>query len=71
MRYVEFREKIRLCLESAPDGMTWMELCQVAALPYRRPCPEWVKQLELDLGLIRDRRQGRALIWELPPGTRN
>jgi len=71
MRYAEFRENIRRCLESTSDGMTWMELRRAADLSYRQPCPEWVKQLEVDLGLIRTRRRGRALIWELPecPGT--
>lgn len=42
-----------------------MELRGAAKLPYKRPCPEWTKQLEDDIGLNRKEKRGHALIWKV------
>ena len=65
MRFEEFKTTIEKSLIKHPKGLTWKELKTLADLPYVTPCPTWVAQLESDIGLIRKRRKGNALIWEL------
>jgi hypothetical protein len=65
MRYEEFRDAVRDHLMMNPEGATWKELSEALDLPYERPCPEWVKQLENDIGLDRKEKRGRALLWKL------
>lgn len=65
MRYNEFRAIIQANLKKHPEGLTWKELKQSADLPYKTPCPTWVARLGSEIGLIRKRKKGNALIWEL------
>ncbi|MEM9159157.1 MAG: hypothetical protein AAGB46_08915 [Verrucomicrobiota bacterium] len=65
MRYVEFRDSIEKGLKNNDAGMTWRELKEACELPYERPCPEWVAQLERELGLERQDKRGNALVWKL------
>jgi hypothetical protein len=67
MRYTEFRDAIRHELRRRRGGRTWSELRDVLDLPYDRPCPTWVRQLEEEIGLTRQKGGGRALIWSLNP----
>lgn len=67
MRYTAFRDLIQSALEREPDGLTWVELQRRLDLPYKQPCQTWVYQLEAEIGLRRDRRQGRALVWQIAP----
>ena len=63
MRYVEFREQIRRVLRSSPRGLTRAELRGRLNLPYARPCPSWVKQMQRDIGLSRPPGPTRAHVW--------
>ncbi len=65
MRYSEYRDAIAEALQDEPTGLTWVELKAKLALPYKRPCPTWTKQLEQDIGLERTKGGGRALYWQL------
>lgn len=65
MRYIDFRDAILKELCRRPDGLTWVQLRQRLALPYDRPCPEWTKRLEQEIGLSRGKGIGRALVWRL------
>jgi len=67
MTYASFRETIQKKLERSPNGRTWRELREQLNLPYARPCPEWVKTLEREIGLSRVKAAGggRALVWRL------
>jgi hypothetical protein len=65
MRYVEYRDSIRNELRRNGAGLTWAELQGRLGLPYDRPCPTWTKQLEADIGLVRAKGSGRALVWKL------
>lgn len=65
MTFLEFKESVRSALTSSPNGMTWQELKAAKALPYERPCPTWVKQLETEIGLRRVKGSSRALVWTL------
>ena len=65
MRYIEFKEAIGQHLQRNRKGATWLELREALALPYDRPCPEWTKMLEDEIGLVRRKGSGRSLVWEL------
>jgi hypothetical protein len=65
LKYVDFRDAIHGELRRNTDGLTWLELQSRLRLPYQRPCPAWTKQLELDIGLVRTKGAGRALIWKI------
>jgi len=49
MTYNEFRDRIQRQLARHPDGLTWRELQTQLRLPYDRPCPTWVNELERKL----------------------
>jgi hypothetical protein len=69
MSYVEFKLAIQDRLQRTREGATWVELRDALALPYDRPCPEWTRRLEEEIGLVRRKGSGRALVWELGPTT--
>jgi hypothetical protein len=65
MRYVDFRDFIFEELRKNPKGLTWKELKENLKLPYKRPCQTWIGQLEEDIGLSREKGDGRALVWKV------
>lgn len=65
MRYTEFRDAIRTELKRRPEGLTWKELQTTLDLPYDRPCPNWTRRLEVEIGLQRLPGHGRAYVWKL------
>lgn len=67
MRYLDFRDRIRQALLSEPGGLTWVKLRERLDLPYERPCPSWVKRMEAEIGLLREKGPGRAYLWKTPP----
>jgi len=69
MRYTEFRDAIHNELRRVPSGLTWAALKKRLELPYSIPCPEWVKQMEQEVGLLRERGSGRAFTWKLEAAT--
>jgi len=70
MRYLEFKNTIQRHLHKHPNGATWPELRDALSLPYDRPCPEWTRQLEKEIGLVRRKGSGRSLVWSLPSNSR-
>jgi hypothetical protein len=65
MKYETFKSLIESELQKNPEGMIWSELREKLSLPYKTPCPTWVRQLEEDTELIRTKGKGRALIWKI------
>jgi hypothetical protein len=65
MRYAEFRDAIRAALRRNRTGLTWPQLRDRLGLPYDRPCPEWTKRLEREIGLRRVKGPDRALCWRV------
>jgi hypothetical protein len=63
MTYQQFRDSIQTKLRSRRLGMTWRELRDDLELPYDRPCPEWTRRLESDIGLVRKKGTGNAFVW--------
>lgn len=66
MHYTEFKAAIQQHLKRKREGATWVELQEALALPYERACPEWMRRLEEEIGLVRRKGAGRALVWEVP-----
>ena len=69
MRYDEFKAAIQQHLRRNRRGATWPELRDTLILPYDRPCPEWTRRLEIEVGLIPSDKKGagRSLVRELQP----
>jgi hypothetical protein len=65
MRYEEFRDGIEQALSRRRAGLTWQQLRTRLNLPYKQPCPSWVRRLEQDIGLRRSGGSGRALVWKV------
>lgn len=66
MTYHEFKNSIRADLELNPSGKTWKQLQADLNLPYKRPCPTWVRRLEEEIGLVRaGAGSNRAFVWRL------
>jgi len=63
MRYTDFKSAIQQHLLRNRSGATWQELRNTLSLPYDRPCPEWTRRLEMEIGLIRRKESGRSLVW--------
>lgn len=65
MTYEEFRQIIKEELESAPEGLTWTQIRESRPELYQRwPANQWVRRLEEDIGLTREKVKGRP-IWRL------
>ena len=65
MTYVAFKSSIAGELKRHRAGWTWKELRSNLKLPYDHPCPEWTRRLEGEIGLIREKGEGRALVWRI------
>ena len=63
MTYDAFKLAIVTELKKRLSGRTWKELRSDLKLPYDRPCPEWTRRLEREIGLRREKGDGNALIW--------
>ncbi len=65
MTYLEFKDRIHDKLSQHPAGLTWAELQTVLKLSYTRPCPEWIRRLEHEIGLVRSKQpRSRAWVWQ-------
>jgi hypothetical protein len=65
MTYPRFRDAIAATLARHPAGLTWRGVNAKARLAVARPCPEWTRRLEQEIGLKRIPGTGRALVWQL------
>jgi hypothetical protein len=65
MTYVAFKSAIEGELRRHGVGRTWKQLQSRLKLPYERPCPDWTKRLEREIGLQRGKGNGRELVWRV------
>ena len=68
MPYDEFRDKVKGALASADHPLTWTEVRTVTGLPQRFPNNRWVRRLEKDIGLRRNRDKQGLIHWEVNRG---
>ncbi len=62
MAYDEFEQKIVSVLRETADPLTWTEIRMRGGLLQMFPNNGWVRRLEKDVGLRRD-RDTRGIIW--------
>lgn len=63
--YEEFRAQVEKGLRDEREGITWMQLREKEKIDSKRPFNQWVRKLDKDLGLIREKREGKTY-WRLP-----
>jgi bifunctional DNA-binding transcriptional regulator/antitoxin component of YhaV-PrlF toxin-antitoxin module len=64
MPYEEFKKKIEKILKEEPEGLTWTEIKKRANFQQKVPNNMWVKMMENDIGLVREKKE-RVIIWRL------
>ena len=62
--YEEFKEKIKDLLIANPKGLTWGEIKKRANFPQKVPNNAWVRWMERDIGLIREKESG-IITWKV------
>jgi len=65
MTYDEFRDKIKVALTSAGRPLTWTEVRATASLPQHFPNNQWVRRMENDIALTRERDKHGIIHWRL------
>lgn len=64
MSYEAFRDAVEKVLKNYPEGTTWTQVRNDAKLPQKWPNNKWVRQMDEDIGLIRETVKGQT-IWRL------
>lgn len=65
MSYEQFRDKIGDTLQQAKKPLTWTEIRTAAKLPEKFPNNQWVRRMEGDIGLVRERDTHGIMKWGL------
>ncbi len=65
MTYEEFRDHIKIILESSKTPLTWTEIRTKAKLPQAFPNNQWVHRMEKDIGLIREKDKNGIIRWQI------
>lgn len=65
MTYEEFRQIIEEELTKVPTGLSWSQIRERRSELYQRfPANQWVRQMEKDIGLVREKIKGKVY-WRL------
>ena len=64
MTYDVFKEKIKKILDKNKKGLGWSEIRNIGNFEQKVPNNKWVRQMEKDIGLIRN-KEGNKIIWRL------
>jgi len=65
MTYEEFRDKIAGALRKAGHELTWTEVRTETKLPQLFPNNQWVRRMESDIGLVRQKDSHGITRWTL------
>ena len=65
MTYEDFRAKIQKALRGSDAPLSWTEIRTGAGLPQTFPNNQWVRRLEKDIGLQRQRDIHGIIRWRL------
>ena len=63
--YNLFKDPIEKVLKRAKKPMTWTEIRMQAGFEQRVPNPKWVKWMEEDIGLIREKTKQGISLWRI------
>lgn len=65
MTYEAFAKKIAEAITEAAQPLTWTEVRTIARLPQAFPNNKWVRRLESDIGLKRERDAHGIIHWRI------
>lgn len=65
MTYEEFRDTIKRTLRKAKQPLTWTEIRTTAKLPQALPNNQWVRRMEKDIGLKRQKDTHGVIHWQV------
>lgn len=65
MTYENFRDTIKKTLEKAATPLTWTEIRTDAKLPQKFPNNKWVRQMEKDIHLKRNKDTHGIIKWQV------
>lgn len=65
MTYEDFRDLIAKTLREAGKPITWTEVRTIGRLPQKFPNNQWVRRMETDIALKRERDQHGIILWHL------
>lgn len=63
--YEEFRDQVQQTLREAGKPLTWTEIRTTAKLPQAFPNNQWVRRMENDIGLKREKDKHGVIQWQL------
>lgn len=63
--YERFRDPIENILKQAKKPLTWMEIKERAGFEQKVPNNKWVKWMEEDIGLLREKTKEGQTLWRL------
>ena len=63
--YEKFRDPIERILKEANEPLTWTEIKETAGFQQKVPNNKWVKWMEEDIGLVRERTKDGRTLWRL------
>lgn len=63
--YGRFKAQIRRILRKAKQPMTWAEIKEAGGFAQKVPNNKWVKWMEEDIGLIREKTREGKTVWKL------
>jgi DNA-directed RNA polymerase subunit RPC12/RpoP len=65
MTYEEFRDQVKHVLTSSKIPITWTEVRTKAKLPQKWPNNQWVRRMDKDIGLIREKDKNGIIKWRI------
>jgi hypothetical protein len=65
MSYEDFRDTIKQTLREAKQPLTWTEIRTTAKLPQALPNNQWVRRMEKDISLKREKDSHGVIHWQL------
>jgi hypothetical protein len=65
MSYEDFRDTIKRTLQAAKQPLTWTEIRTNAKLPQAFPNNKWVRRMEQDIALKREKDKHGVIHWRL------
>ena len=65
LTYEVFRDKIQQTLKQADGSLTWTEIRTIAKLPEKFPNNKWVRRMEADIALKRNKDSHGIIKWQI------
>ena len=65
LTYEVFRDKIQQTLKQADGSLTWTEIRTIAKLPEKFPNNKWVRRMEADIALKRNKDPHGIITWRI------